>query len=98
MRPVEGLDLALLVDAQHDRAIRRVEIEPDDVAHFSTNNGSAESLKVSLRCGCRPNAFQMRWTVDGASPTALAIERRLQCAAPAARVSSLRRMVSAISS
>ena len=31
---VQRLDLALLVDAQHHRAIRRIEIEPDDVAHL----------------------------------------------------------------
>ena len=30
-RAVEGLDLGLLVDAEHDRALGRVEIEPDDV-------------------------------------------------------------------
>jgi hypothetical protein len=33
---------------------------------FSTNSGSLESLKVSLRCGCRPKARQMRWMVEGA--------------------------------
>jgi len=27
---------------------------------FSINCGSVDSLKVSLRCGCRPNARQMR--------------------------------------
>ena len=30
---------------------------------FSTKSGSRESLNVSLRCGCRPNARQMRPTV-----------------------------------
>jgi hypothetical protein len=33
--PVERLDLRLLVDAQHDRPIRRIEIKADDVAHLS---------------------------------------------------------------
>ena len=33
-RPVERLDLRLLVHAQHDRRLRRVEVEPDDVAHL----------------------------------------------------------------
>src|SRR5687768_14100213 len=37
---------------------------------FSTNSGSAESLKISARCGCRPRAFQMRWMDEGACPTA----------------------------
>ena len=31
---VERLDLALLVDAQHQRALRRIEVEADDVAHL----------------------------------------------------------------
>ena len=31
---------------------------------FSTNSGSAESLKVSTRCGCSPKARQMRWMTD----------------------------------
>lgn len=39
---------------------------------FATNGGSVESLKVSLRCGCNPCSRQMRWTVDGARPLALA--------------------------
>src|SRR5580704_3366073 len=34
---------------------------------FSTKSGSAESLKVSVRCGCKPKAFQMPWIVEGAS-------------------------------
>ena len=29
---------------------------------FSINCGSVDSLNVSVRCGCRPNAFQMRCT------------------------------------
>ena len=31
---IECLDLALLVDAQHQRAVRRIEVKPDDIAHF----------------------------------------------------------------
>ena len=48
---------------------------------LSTNSGSVESLKVSLRCGCRQNAFQRRCTVEGAWPTAAAIERNDPAAA-----------------
>ena len=33
-RPVERLDLRLLIDAQHDRGLGRVEVQPDDVAHL----------------------------------------------------------------
>src|SRR5512132_3031750 len=45
---------------------------------FSTNSGSVDSLKVSLRCGCSEKARQMRCTVEGARPDALAIDRVLQ--------------------
>ena len=31
---VQRLDLTLFVDTEHQRAIRRVEVEPDDIAHF----------------------------------------------------------------
>ena len=48
---------------------------------FSTNSGSVESLNVSLRCGCRPNARQMRTTVVWLIPTAFASPRVLQCVA-----------------
>jgi hypothetical protein len=48
---------------------------------FSTNSGSFDSLKVSLRCGCRENARQMRCTVEIDKPEAFAIERVLQCVA-----------------
>src|ERR687883_447164 len=50
---------------------------------FSTNAGSVESLKVSLRCGCSPKARQTRPTVVAERPAALAMERRLQWVPPA---------------
>ncbi len=31
---IQGLDLALLINAQHDRLLRRVEVEPDDVGQL----------------------------------------------------------------
>src|SRR3712207_6805164 len=57
---------------------------------FSANSGSVESLKVSCRCGCRPKARQTRPTVVAERPTVLAIERRLQCVAPAGIASRVR--------
>ncbi len=56
---------------------------------LSTKSGSVESLKVSTRCGWSENAFQIRCTVDGASPAARAMPRELQCVRPAGRVSSV---------
>jgi hypothetical protein len=31
---VEGLDLGLLIDAEHDRGVGRVQIQPNDVSHL----------------------------------------------------------------
>ena len=42
---------------------------------LSTNSGSLESLKVSLRWGCKPKAVQIRRIVVWESPVSLAIER-----------------------
>src|SRR5512132_4139080 len=55
---------------------------------FSTNSGSVDSSKVSLRCGCSEKA-QTRCTVEGARPDALAIDRVLQCVAAAGSFSSV---------
>ena len=64
---------------------------PDQVRGrlLSTNRGSADSLKVSLRCGWRENARQMRCTVEIDKPEALAIERVLQWVAAAGIVSNV---------
>src|SRR5438874_2479485 len=63
---------------------------------LSTNSGSADSLKVSLRCGWRENARQMRCTVEIDKPEALAIERVLQWVAAAGIVSNVVITTSAI--
>jgi hypothetical protein len=42
------------------------------------NSGSADSLNVSVRCGCSWNAFQIRPTVERLSPEWAAIEARDQ--------------------
>jgi dihydroxyacetone kinase len=54
---VERLDLALLVDRQHDGMGRRIDVEADDVASFSAKAGSLESLKVppAVRRGRAPS-------------------------------------------
>ena len=59
---------------------------------LSTNRGSADSLKVSLRCGCSANARQMRCTVEidsnpwpwpsSACSSGSRPRHRLQCPSP----------------
>jgi hypothetical protein len=56
LRPLERLDLALLVDAEHERVVGRVEVEPAMSRTFSTNSGSVESVKLFVRCGCTPKS------------------------------------------
>ena len=52
---VESLDLALLVDREHDGMGGRIDIEPDDLAQLVGEGlGSLESLKGRMRCGARP--------------------------------------------
>ena len=44
--PIECLDLGLLVDAQHDRGVGRVEVEPDDVADLVDEQRIGRQLEV----------------------------------------------------
>ena len=79
---VERLDLALLVDAEHQRAVRRREMQALSRT-LSTKCGSLESLNVSERCGCKPKAPQMRQIVVCERPLSSAIERNDQWVASA---------------
>ena len=54
----QRLDLALLIHTQHQRLVGRIKVAPYDVATCSTKNGSVESLKLLLRCGCKPNSVK----------------------------------------
>ena len=56
---------------------------------LSMNSGSGDSLNVSLRCGCKPKARQMRLTVLWLRPHCRAIARVLQCVASRGVVSSV---------
>src|ERR1019366_1531175 len=55
---------------------------PTTSMSFSSNLGSFESLKVLTRCGFSPRDDQTRCTVAGLTPTALAMDRQLQCVSP----------------
>jgi hypothetical protein len=84
-----ALDLGLLIDAEDDGALGRIEVEPDDVLTLSMNCGSRESFQVSWRCGCSPNACQIRSTAFCVNPTSAAIDRVDQCVALPGVVSSV---------
>ena len=65
---VEGLDLGLLVHAQHQRPFGRVEVEPDDVADLVDEQRVFRQLPRSSLCGASPNARHTRDTVDWRHP------------------------------
>src|SRR4051812_37229373 len=87
LRAIEGLDLALLVDADHQRLVRRIEIEPDNVAHLLDELWIGRELE---RLGAvRLQARQMRCTEEADTPDAFAMSRVLQCVAPVGFSSSV---------
>src|SRR3989454_2303211 len=45
LRTVESLDLTLLVDAQHQRLVRRVQVQPDHIAQLPHEVGVAAQLE-----------------------------------------------------
>jgi hypothetical protein len=45
---IEGLDLALLIDAQNHGVIRGIEIEPDDIPHFLDEERIRRDLEMLL--------------------------------------------------
>ena len=63
---------------------------------FSTNNGSLDNLKVSVRCGCNPKAVHMRRIVVCEKPVWAPMERIDQCVASAGVERSVRSITAAI--
>src|SRR4051794_25840367 len=53
-RPVECLDLALLVDAEHDGVSGRVDIEPDDVPELRHELRIARQLELPRSVRLKP--------------------------------------------
>jgi len=45
LRSIECLDLRLLVDGEHERLLRRVQIEPDPVPHLLDEQGIGRELE-----------------------------------------------------
>lgn len=51
---IERLNLRFLVHPQHQRAIGRIEIEPDDVGQFGVELRVGAELEFSVRWGLQP--------------------------------------------
>ena len=62
LRAFEGLTLALLIAAQHQRLFGRIEIETNHVPEFVLELRIVRQLKVLKRCGLRSLFDQMRCT------------------------------------
>lgn len=80
----DGVDLTLLVHAQPDGIVGRVEVGPDDVARLLDNEGPLEGLKWRWQCGCTPDRSNQRCTADLEMRTCSAMARTLQCVLKAA--------------
>jgi hypothetical protein len=80
--PVQRLDLALLIDAQHDRRLGRVEVEPDDVADLGPQfrvGGELERLRPPR---LQPHFCHVVDTVRSLTPRCFASSRDDQCVTP----------------
>ena len=49
LRAVQRLNLALLIYAQHDRFVRGIQIQADDVAYFGSASGPESKARVPDR-------------------------------------------------
>ena len=54
LRTIQRLDLGFLIHAQHQRLVRRIEIEPDNVPHLLHKEGIGGELEGALPMGLQP--------------------------------------------
>ena len=79
---IQCLDLRLLIHAQHQRALRRVQVQARPRRSPSPPAaGSLENLNERTWCGLSLCSRQIRCTVVGEIPVASASRRTLQCVA-----------------
>jgi hypothetical protein len=76
--PKELLVPVQLADHEQDGLLRRLWYMPTTSTTFSTDSGSVDSWKPSMRCGLTSNLRRTRPTVDFDRPLRLAIEARDQ--------------------
>jgi hypothetical protein len=75
LRPVQRLNLALLIDAQDDRFVRRIHIKSDDIANFPRK----------LRIAIELEQFDAMWLQLVFLPDSLHVAELTFCAAAIAR-------------
>src|SRR5262245_24833242 len=89
LRAIQRLDLRLLIGTQHEGAVRRIQVEPDDIAHLLHKERVLRKLE-----GFRPMRLQAEGAPDAtdralAQPQRAAIARVLQCVASRGLASSV---------
>jgi hypothetical protein len=77
--PVKRLNLAFLVEGQHDGVCGRIDIKPDDIVEFIGKRRIIRQLELPEAVRCRPCAFQMRRTALALILLAAAIMSAVQC-------------------
>ena len=92
---IECLGLALLIDAEDERSVRRGKVKADDIAYLVDEQRIVRQLECWLRCGCKPNATHIRRTVVWEKPVSAAIERIDQCVASNGVVRNVRSITAA---
>jgi hypothetical protein len=89
LRTVDCLHLGLFVDAEHHGSIRRIEVEPDNVADLVDEQRIGRQLEglaaMRLQRECLPDPLHGRRR----QPRGRAIPRELQCVLPTGSVSSV---------
>jgi hypothetical protein len=85
--PLQRLNLRFLIDTEHHRLLRRMQVPPDDVADLSLQRRVGGELERLRPPGCTPKRCQIRATVAceiGVPSPAMAAARRRedQCVAP----------------
>ena len=78
---IERLDLALFVDREHQRLVRRIEVKADNVLNFFTEFWVIGELEAARQMRLEPMRRQMRCTLEWLRRTALASLRADQCVA-----------------
>ena len=83
LRTIQRLNLALFVDAEHDRLVRRIQIQAYYVGQLFAKAWVCRELKRLDAVRLESVRIPYRRTDAGLIPNALAIDRQLQCVAPA---------------
>src|SRR6201998_3150494 len=87
----QSLNLRLLIDAQHQRVMGRIQIQSDNIPHLVDQQWVAGKLKALRTMRLQPEARQKALTVDWLNPVLAANIRLDQWVAPFGVVSNVSR-------